>query len=100
MGNRDIIRDDLVGIIREMGYPEEFGYLIASELGTEKYMLRMINYLRNAAPQSAEEIADEMLAMVEERRRWADKKANEYYNERLNNMLYNGLFEEHDDKND
>ena len=94
MGNREIISEELVRVISEMGYPEEFGYLIASELRTENYMLRMINYLRNARPQSAEEIADEMITMTEERDRWVDKKKNEYYNCKLNSMLYNGLFDE------
>ena len=40
-----------------MGYPKEFGIAIANNLRTEKTMSRMIGYLRNAKPRSAEEIA-------------------------------------------
>ena len=96
MTSREVIRNDLAAVIREMGYPEEFGYLIADELSTEKYMLRMIQYLRNASSASMEEIADEMLSMVDERNRWREKKENEYYNEKFNNMIYRGLFDEED----
>ena len=79
-----------------MGYPAEFGRLIAGELSTEKYMLRMIQYLRNARPSSMEEIADEMLSMIDERNMWREKKENEFYNGKFNNMIYNGLFDEED----
>ena len=54
-------------------------------------MSRMIGYLRNAKPQSAEEIADEMLAIMEDRERWTKKKEAEYYNAKYNEMLYFGL---------
>ena len=54
-------------------------------------MSRMIRYLRNANPRSAEEIADEMLAIMEDRNRWVQKKEAEYYNAKYNEMLYNGL---------
>ena len=74
-----------------MGYPKEFGIAIANNLRTEKTMSRMIGYLRNAKPQSAEEIADEMLAIMEDRERWTKKKEAEYYNAKYNEMLYFGL---------
>ena len=74
-----------------MGYPKEFGIAIANNLRTEKTMSRMIGYLRNAKPRSAEEIADEMLAIMEDRERWTKKKEAEYYNAKYNEMLYFGL---------
>ena len=74
-----------------MCYPMEFGIAIANNLRTEKTMSRMIGYLRNAKPRSAEEIADEMLAIMEDRERWTKKKEAEYYNAKYNEMLYFGL---------
>ena len=82
---------ELVNTIVRMGYPEEFGRLIAKNLGSEKTMRRMTAYLHNANPRSAEEIADEMLAIMEDRERWTKKKEAEYYNAKYNEMLYFGL---------
>ena len=87
---------DLVGSIVRMGYPEEFGRLIAKNLGSEKMMRRMTAYLRLANPRSAEEIADEMLALMSERERWKKKKEAEEANARYNEVLYYGLGEEED----
>ena len=53
---------ELVSTIVRMGYPKEFGQVIARNLGSEKTMRRMNAYLHEAGPGSAEEIADEMLA--------------------------------------
>ncbi len=94
MDNREQIRRDLVETIVKMGYPEAFGSLIADNLRTEKTMSRMIGYLRHAKPRSAEEIADEMLAIMEDRERWVRKKEAEYSNSKYNELLYYGLGEE------
>lgn len=80
-----------------MGYPEEFGAAIAGNLRTEKTMSRMLGYLRNAHPRSAEEIADEMLAIMEDRERWIQKKSAEFYNSKYNELLYYGLGEDDDE---
>ena len=97
MNQRQRIRQELVEVIVRMGYPEEFGMAIADSLGTEMTMNRMIRYLDHARPRSAEEIADEMLAIVDDRDRWAKKKANEYYNRKYNELLYYGLGVEEDE---
>ena len=86
-----IVKADLISTLVGMGYPKEFGEAIASNLGTEKTMSRMLGYLRNAKPNSAEEIADEMLAIMSDRERWREKKMAEYYNSKYNEMLYNGF---------
>ncbi len=79
---------ELIDTITRMGYPEEFGKAIAKNLGSEKTMRRMTAYLYSARPRSAEEIADEMLAIMSDRERWIRKKeaeeANARYNEYLN----------------
>ena len=94
MDSRAESYNNLINTIIRMGYPEEFGAAIARNLGSEKLMNRMTAYLNYAKPRSAEDIADEMLAIMEDRNRWIQKKEHEYYNSRYNEMLYYGLGEE------
>ena len=47
-------------------------------------MNRTISYLRYARPNSEEEIADEMLAIMSDVDRWKDKKASIKANARYN----------------
>ncbi len=82
---------ELVEAITNMGYPEEFGKAIAKSLGSEKTMERMTAYLHQAKPRTAEEIADEMLAIQSDRDRWVKKKEAEYYNSKYNQLLNEGL---------
>lgn len=81
---------ELIEAVKEKGYPEQLGKDIAKNLGSEKTMSRMISYLHMADPHSAEEIVDEMLAIMEDRERWVSKKEAEYYNSKYNELL-NGL---------
>ena len=85
---------DLIETVVRMGYPEEFGKVIAKNLGSEKTMRRMTAYLKNAKPRSAEEIADEMLAIMAEREQWVRKKTAEFYNSKYNELLNKGLEDE------
>ena len=75
--DRSIIRKkkELEDRLVQMGYPEVFGRAIANQLGTMKTMNRMLAYLEKANPGSAEEIADEMLAICEERFQWQFRDA-------------------------
>ncbi len=91
MTSKEQTRLSLIETIKRLGHPEEFGILIAAELGTEKQMSMMISYLVRLKPQSAEEIADEMLSIKEEFDRYRDKKIVEYYNEKNNELMRNGL---------
>lgn len=75
---------ELADVVETMGYPREFGLLLAQNLGTESTIDRMIHYLLHCQPGSAEEIADEMLAICDERDKWVQKKKNEYYNQQVN----------------
>lgn len=92
------LRSELVATLVKMGYPEEFGYVIAAQLGTESTMQRMIGYLHNAKPRSAEEIADEVLSICDDRDRWVSKKKAEYYNSKYNELLYYGLGTDDEDE--
>ena len=91
MDERERVYWELVDTIVRMGYPEEFGRAVATNLRTENTMNRMIRYLHRGRPGSAEEIADEMLAIMEDRERWIQKKSAQYYNSRYNEILNYGL---------
>ncbi len=82
---------ELIEAVVAKGYPEQFGRDIARNLGSENTMRRMTSYLYMAKPRSAEEIADEMLAIMDDRERWKEKKEAEYYNSRYNDLLNRGL---------
>ena len=96
MDSRDQMREELICEIISMGYPAELGELIADHLRSEKTMYRMLAYLRQAQPDSAEEIVDEMLSISAEVERWREKKTAEYYNAKYNELLYSGLESEED----
>ena len=74
---------ELVDAVVDLGYPEEFAEVLAHELGGEKSMRRMASYIRQAQPTSPEQIADEMLAIVSQRRTWVEKKMSERANDSM-----------------
>lgn len=57
-----------------LGHPAEFGHLLAANLGSEKSIRRLALYVAHNQPASAEDIADEMLAICDERDAWRRKK--------------------------
>ena len=59
----------LLSALNSLGYKEEFGYAIAKNLGSPKTMRRMSEYLLNVKPKSEELVIDEMLAIMEDRKR-------------------------------
>ena len=61
------------------------------QLGSPKAMERMMAYLYNVKPRTAELIVDEMLAICSDVDAWRSKKAAEEANARYNEMLYYGL---------
>ena len=89
--DRLAVREQLIRQISRMGHPKEFGAMIADCLGTEKTMRRLSRNLTKTGNQSAEQIADEMLAILSDRDRWIEKKKNEYYNRKYNQMRYTVL---------
>jgi len=84
-------KDELVGIIVDLGLPEEFGYEIAKGLGSPQAMHRMTTYLKNTRPKSPEPIVDEMLAIRSQIDSWKEKKKSEEANARYNEILRYGL---------
>ena len=88
---RNQLRQQLVNRIGSMGYPPELGYLLGEQLATPNALRRMLGYLNSAHPRFAEEITDEMLAICDDRDRWMAKKKAEYYNGKVNELLWRGL---------
>ena len=84
-------KDQLVSVVKQLGFPEELGEQIAKQLGSPKAMNRMLSYLYNVKPRSVELVVDEMLAICSEIDAWRDKKESEEANARYNEMLYYGL---------
>ncbi len=84
-------RDELVKVIRQLGFPVELGEQIAKQLGSPKAMDRMLAYLYNVKPRTAELIVDEMLAICSDIDAWRDKKAAEAANAAYNELLYYGI---------
>ena len=68
-----VTKDRLVKEIKQLGFPTELGEQIAKQLGSPKAMNRMLSYLVNVKPDSAELIVDEMLAICSDIERWRDK---------------------------
>lgn len=82
------LQQRMTDIIKEMGYPPELGLVLSSYLGTEKAMMKMIGYLLHGSPRSAEEIADEAVAISDDRTFWQEKKCAEFYQGKYNQMLW------------
>lgn len=93
---REAARADLIDAIEQLGYPGEFGEVIASQLGGEWSLRRMTSYLRGANPHSPEEIADEMLAILQMRERYVEQKISEHANASIT-AFYNRERDESDE---
>ena len=68
---------DLCREVLSLGFPAEFGELLAGELGSPRSMGRMTSYLRSVRPRSVEAIVDEMLAIASEAESWRQRKASQ-----------------------
>lgn len=89
-------RKQVISLIQRLGYPEEFGILIAQELGTEKQMSRMVGYLLQCKNPRIEDVVDEMLAIKEDFASYQRKHIREYNNVKYNTLLALGLDNEDD----
>lgn len=78
---------DLLAAVADVGYPRELATVLADGLRGPRSMRRMAAYLRAARPHSMEEIADEMLAIVEQRDTWVRKKVSERAQASFNEFL-------------
>ena len=90
-------RDELIRAVTSLGFPVDLGDAVATHLGSPKAMHRMIVYLENVKPKTAEMVVDEMLAIRSEIDAWREKKASREANAAYNEMLYYGLGTEDED---
>lgn len=88
MDEKELETKHLIQAVTEAGFPAEFGEILASELGGPWSLRRMSAWIYRARPTSMEQVADELVAILEERHRIVDKitteQANAGWNEFLN----------------
>ncbi len=92
--------EKLINELGKLGYPEGFSQVIAENLRTDKAIDRMVGYLRSARPGSAEEIVDEMLAIIDDRDRWIKKKIAENSNSKITELYNSPLSDEEEGEDD
>lgn len=80
---RDRERARLVSAVVDLGFPEEFGLVLAVELGGEASMRRMASYLEGVRPSRPEDVADELVAILADRERWVGRRMSEHANASL-----------------
>ena len=88
MKQRTEVSMQLYKLMLERGYPEEFCDIITKNLNTDFTAQRMIGYLYHYDHPPVEEIADEMISILSE------KKELEEVNARWNDFLMNGFNED------
>lgn len=82
---------ELYNYMIQSGYPEEFADAITANLNTDFTAMRMMGYLLRYDEPSLEDIADEMLAILEDRKYIMEKKELEKANAAWNMFLCNGF---------
>ncbi|WP_189270073.1 hypothetical protein [Pseudobutyrivibrio ruminis] len=88
---------ELYSTLVEDGYSIEFATLITDNLNTDFTAGRMLGYLAHYDHLPEVEIADEMLAILSDRKQIMDKKAAESYNAAWNNYMQAGIFDDIDE---
>ena len=78
---------ELYNIMLQRGYPEEFCDVVTKNLNTDWTAQRMIGYLSHYKKLPPEEIADEMLSILDDRNRIMQKHELENTNARWNEYL-------------
>ncbi len=81
-------KNRLIGAVSSLGFPPEFGEVMARQLGSPKAIDRMTAYVYRARPETEEMLVDEMLAICEEINAWREKKASREAQEKYNARLF------------
>ena len=82
----------LYDLMLRKGYPEEFSRLICTEMSTDFTAERMMYYI-SGPKKRLEDVADEMVAIMELRDRLINKHIYEHANRSIND-LYRNINEE------
>ena len=85
---------ELYEMMLDRGYPEEFCDLITKNLNTDFTATRMMGYLYRYSNPRLEDVADEMLAILDDRNRIMEKKELEEINTKWNEFLHTGIPDE------
>lgn len=72
--SRTAMSYEVSNCLTEMGFPTEFAYLVGSQMNTDFTARMMLGYLRDAQPKTMEEVADEMLGILELRDKCMQKQ--------------------------
>lgn len=83
---------ELYKVLMGKGYPEEFAKLVTDNLNTDFTAGRMLGYLRHYDHLPAEDVADEMLAILSDRAAIIQKKEMEATQASWNQMMDDGIF--------
>ena len=74
------------------GYPEDFVRVVCNEMRTDFTAQRMIGYIARAGLQPLEDVADEMLAILSDRKRIVDKHIADHAQGMMNRMYRDETF--------
>lgn len=78
----------LYDLMMRKGYPEEFSRLIALEMNTEFTAEKMMKYV-SGEKKRLEDVADEMVAIIDLRDRLISKHISEHANISINDLYRN-----------
>ena len=86
---------ELYRALQEKGYPDAFCREIAYKyMNTDYTATRMLGYLYRVTSPRMEDVADEMLAILDDRNRIMEKKELEEVNRKWNEFLQTGIPED------
>lgn len=80
--------------LADRGYPDEFCNFIVNELNTDFTARRMLGYLSYFPTLHMEDVVDEMLAILSDRKEWIRKKEMESAQSALNMYMLEGFGDE------
>ena len=84
----------LYKMLLSRGYPESFCDRVTKNLNTDFTATRMMGYLYRYSNPRLEDVADEMLAILDDRNRIMEKKELEEINKKWNEFLHTGIPDE------
>lgn len=84
--------DELYQVLQEKGYPDEFCREIAyHQIRTDYVAIRMLGYLYRTSTPRAEDVVDELLAILSDRDAIVQKKELEHAQATINQIYKDGL---------
>lgn len=72
--NRSALSYEVTERLVQMGFQREFTTLVGEQMNTDFVARMMLGYLRDGKPTTMEAVADEMLGILELRKRCIEKK--------------------------